>query len=73
MISEVRVTGTYESANAVPRIGQRKRMRVNGKVELLTLNKIEAERRHAYREDESSTYEFDTIETWSSYTNVRGW
>jgi hypothetical protein len=73
MTNEVIVRATYDSKSSVPRIGQRKRMRVNGKVELLTLNKIEAERRHCYRDDSTETYEYDTTETWASYTNVPGW
>ena len=73
MTHEVKVISTYDSRNNVPHIGQRKRMRVNGKIELLTLNRLEVERRHVYREDDSSTYEYDAKETWASYTNVAGW
>jgi len=74
MVNEVKVKATYSDDSKVPRIGQRKRMLVNGRIETLTLNRIEAERRHFYDDDGGhGGYEYDATETWSGYKDCTGW
>ena len=72
MVDVVEVKATYKNSNQVPRIGQSKRMRVNGSTQTLTLNRIEAKRRHCYTDEGEHRYEFDTIETWGGYYDVSG-
>ena len=68
MINRIKVTATYQSATDVPRIGQRKRMRVNGRFQQMTLNELNVERRWAYDDEAKKTfYEFDSEETWGEY------
>jgi hypothetical protein len=68
MIEKVKVTATYTRASQVPRIGQRKQMRVNGRSQFLTLNDLHVERRGAYDDDkEYFVYEFDTQEEWGDF------
>jgi len=68
MINEVKVNATYDRATQVPRAGQRKQMRVNGKVELMTLNKITVQRRADWHEEKNRfQYEFTTQEEWGEY------
>ena len=68
MVDSVKVVATYERSNLIPRIGQRKKMRVNGRAQFLTLNRLEVERREAWDEErEVFIYEFDAKETWGNY------
>lgn len=68
MVNKVEVNATYESPKQVPVIGQRKRMRVNGQMQTLTLNALSVERRHVYDDNEVSGWAYESAETW-----VAGW
>lgn len=73
MTNTVVVSATYERAADVPNVGRRKRMRVNGKYETLTLTSITATRRHFYGEDGySHGFKYDTEETWGPYLSGGG-
>lgn len=68
MINEIAVVATYDRAAQVPRIGQRKQMRVNGAFQQMTLNTLKVERRWEYDDDHmKSIYKFDSKETWGEY------
>jgi hypothetical protein len=72
VITSVKVEGCYGDAKEVPRIGQRRWMRVNGSRELMTLNAIEAKRRGVYEFNERTLHnqfvvEFSTTEYWGDY------
>ena len=66
MISQVEMQGSYDKAKDVPHIGQRKRMRLNGKVQTMTLNQITA-KRHRSIECDEAVIEFTTEESWGDY------
>lgn len=73
MIDSIEVKATYIKTSQVPRIGQRKKMRVNGCVQTMTLNELRAERRHHYGDNEENLFEFDTTETWGKWDGCEGW
>lgn len=66
-VADVTVKASYYHVGKVPTIGQKKRMRVNGKPQTMYLLKIEAERNGEYDEDEHLSFRYDTTETWGGY------
>jgi hypothetical protein len=72
MITSVKLEGYYNRSKDVPRIGQRKQMRVNGKVQTMILNKIEATRSRPREFNEKTLQdewitEFNTTEFWGEF------
>lgn len=68
MIEKVKVTATYDRHTQVPRIGQRKRMLVNGQPQFLTLNALTVTREFLWDEEHGrDTYMFEAQEEWGTY------
>jgi hypothetical protein len=71
--NRITVESTYTKAAKVPHIGQRKKMRVNGRTQTVILNSIKATRRAAWDDDkERHIFEFDATEEWGTYYDVQG-
>lgn len=66
-ISEVKVTASYSDPQKIPVIGQKKRMRVNGKPQTMYLVRVTARRDGEYDEDDRLHLRFDTEEEWAGY------
>jgi hypothetical protein len=67
-LESVKIETTYRKYNHIPHIGQRKRMKVNGAEEMLTLNKLTLERRGEWNEDKSGpVYFYKSVEEWGTY------
>jgi hypothetical protein len=67
-IEQVKIEATYKRSRQIPLIGQRKRMKVNGTAELLTLNEIRVVRFAEWNEErERFDYKFSTSEEWGEY------
>jgi hypothetical protein len=68
MMDNVTVTATYDKSSKVPKIGQRVRMRVNGRPQLLTLNELQVKRRGVWDETRAYFYYvFNTQEEWGDF------
>lgn len=71
-IHTVKMEGLYQRNQDVPQIGQRRRMRVNGKMQTMTLNQLTAtrSRRWDYNEKSERMYpvtDFKTQEQWGPH------
>lgn len=64
----VKVEATYRKQSQIPQIGQRKRMRVNGASQMLTLNDLKVKRVAEWNEEHNGpTYFFKASEEWGEY------
>ena len=67
-IETVKIEATYERSRQVPRIGTRRRMKVDGAAELVTLNEINVTRFADYNSSTKKvTYKFTAKEIWGTY------
>jgi hypothetical protein len=66
-VSSVVVNGEYKNSRRVPRIGQRKRLGLNGLKTNLVLLKLVVHRCGIYDENRRLWFKFTTEETWGGY------
>lgn len=74
MTYEVVVESEYPNKRSVPVVGQRKMMRVNGKLETLTLQELHVTRKHTWDDETGNKkiFYFKAQETWRPWSDSEG-